>query len=84
MPVRKFRSVEQMNQPAWHRPGDPALYQAIASVWNFGRQTHPRLFEPGVRRYTSFDEMRRAQDELEAKHVQAVRARRRRPPPSPG
>ena len=30
MPVRKFRHVEQMNQPHGREPGDPDLYRTIA------------------------------------------------------
>jgi len=32
MPVYRFRSAEEMNQPRWREPGDPELYRAIASV----------------------------------------------------
>jgi hypothetical protein len=76
MPVRKFRSAEEMNQPIWHSPGDPALYQAIAAVWEMGRRTNPRLFPPGVHRYRSIEEMSRARDESEAEYVAALRTLR--------
>jgi hypothetical protein len=59
MPVRKFRSVEQMEQPLWRRPGDPQLYRAIAAVWRFGRRTVPRRIPPGVHRHRSIDELDR-------------------------
>jgi lipopolysaccharide/colanic/teichoic acid biosynthesis glycosyltransferase len=32
MTVRKFRSVEEMEDSTWREPGDPRLWQAIASV----------------------------------------------------
>lgn len=32
MPVRKFRSVEAMNQPVWRTPGDPELFRAIEEL----------------------------------------------------
>ncbi len=57
MPVKRFRSVEEMNQPVWRRPGDPALYQAIKAVWEFGQRTSSRRFAPGVRRFRSIEEM---------------------------
>lgn len=53
MPVRKFRSVEDMNAPVWRAPGDPALYVAIGAVWERGARLSPRRFTPGVRRFTS-------------------------------
>jgi hypothetical protein len=57
MPVRKFRHVEQMNQPHWREPGDPDLYRTIARVWAFGRRTSRRRFPPGVHRYGSIEQL---------------------------
>ena len=62
MPVKKFRSVEEMNQVTWREPGSPELYEAIRSVWAFGSRTSSRRFRPGVHRYRSIEEM---QDGLE-------------------
>lgn len=60
MPVRKFKSVEQMEQQGtWRQPGDPHLYRAIAQVWAFGRRSVPRRIPPGVHRYRSIDELDR-------------------------
>src|SRR2546427_10839288 len=55
MPIRRFRSVEEMNQPVWRKPGE--LYQAIKATWDFGLRTQKRRFQPGVRRYRSIEEM---------------------------
>jgi len=60
MPLRKFRSVEDMEQPAWREPGDPQLYRAIRHVWAFGRRVVPRHFPPGVHRYRSIEDLDRA------------------------
>lgn len=57
MPVRRFRSVEEMNQPVWRRPGDPELFDAIRAVWEFGQRTSLSHFQPGVRRFRSIEEM---------------------------
>jgi hypothetical protein len=57
MPVRKFRNVDQMNQPQWREPGDPHLYRAIARLWAFGQRTRRRRFPPGVHRYRSIEEL---------------------------
>lgn len=57
MPVRKFRSVEEMNQPIWREPGSPELFAAIRRVWSFGRRSSPRRFKPGVYRFRSIEEM---------------------------
>jgi hypothetical protein len=62
-PVRKFRSVEEMESPIWRRPGDLDLYRAIAQVWAFGRRTAPRRFPPGVHRHRSIEELDRQVEE---------------------
>jgi hypothetical protein len=61
MPVRKFRSVEEMNQPVWRRPGEPGLYEAIAALWELGRRTSKKRWTPGVRRFRSIEAMDAAQ-----------------------
>jgi hypothetical protein len=65
MPVRKFRSVEEMNQPVWRTPGDEALYRTIAGVWATGMRLRPRTFPPGVRRYRSIEALEAAADQME-------------------
>jgi hypothetical protein len=62
MPVKKFRSIEDMETPIWRSPGDPALYQAMAALWELARRTRHRRFPRGVSRYTSVEEMSRAQE----------------------
>jgi hypothetical protein len=57
MPVRRFRSVEELNQPRWREPGDPALYRAIESLWAAGQRSFERRFPPGVHRYRSIEEL---------------------------
>ena len=62
MPVRKFRSAEEMNQPLWREPGDPELYRAIRAVWDFGHRTSTRRSTPGVQKFRSIEEMKAAKD----------------------
>lgn len=62
MPVRKFRSVEQMDGAAWRTPGDPALFRAIAALWDLGARTSRRRYPPGVHRHASVVEMQRVQE----------------------
>ena len=57
MPVRKFRTVEDMERPGWRRPGDPDLYRAIRRVWEFGQRSNRRRFPPGVYRHRSIDQL---------------------------
>lgn len=60
MPVRRFRSVEELNQPRWRQPGDPSLYRAIESLWTAGHRSFERRYPSGVHRYRSIDEMNAA------------------------
>ncbi len=62
MPVRKFRSVEEMNQPVWREPGDAALYRTMAALWEMGRRLKKHRFRPGVTRFRSIDELEMVAD----------------------
>lgn len=63
MPVRKFRSVADMNQPIWGQPGDPALYRTMAALWDTGRRLQTRRFTPGVYRFLDVGELESAADD---------------------
>jgi hypothetical protein len=67
MPVRKFRSIEEMNQPIWREPGDPALYRVIASLWEAGVRTSTRRYPPGLHKHRSIDEMQEVQERWAAR-----------------
>ncbi|MGA7613545.1 MAG: hypothetical protein WBX15_00050 [Thermoanaerobaculia bacterium] len=62
MPIRKFRSVDEMNRPHWRQPGSPELARAIERVWDFGQRTSRLRFPPGVYRYRSIEEMNAQQE----------------------
>ena len=62
MPIRKFRSVEEMSAPVWRRPGDPELYRVMAALWDVGRRTRRRLYPPGVHKHASIEEMAQRQE----------------------
>ena len=71
MPIRKFRSVEEMNQPCWRLPGDPALYAAIAGIWTAGARLQRRQFPPGVHRHRSIEELDALVERWQQAHVDA-------------
>ena len=72
MSVRKFRSVEAIPTP-WFLPGDPALWRAIAAIWDFGQRTiHPR-FPPGVYRHRSIEELGRLEAAWAAANFRSFR-----------
>ena len=57
MPVRRFRSVAEMEQPLWREPGDPELLQVIAALWATGASTVRPRFPPGVHRHRSIESL---------------------------
>jgi len=65
MPVRRFRSVEEMSQPVWRQPGDPELYRTMRALWALAAKTSRRRFKPGLYRFRSIVEMQEAAAELE-------------------
>lgn len=77
MPVRRFRSVYEMEQPVWRTPGDPELYRAIAAIWELGMRTLPRRFPPGVHRRRSIDALNAATDAWQRENLEALRQQRR-------
>jgi len=62
MPVRRFRSIEDMSRAHWREPGDPDLYRTMARVWAFGQRTGGHRFPPGVYRCRSVDELNERSD----------------------
>jgi hypothetical protein len=78
MPLRKFRSLQEMEDALWREPGDPALAQAIKRVWDFAARTVPRRFPPGVHRHRSIDEAQALRDQWEERDFQEFWERQRR------
>ena len=78
MPVRKFRSLEEMQEmedSLWREPG-PELWRAIASVWRFAERTCPKRFPPGVYRHRSIEDVQRQRAVWEEANFRALRERR--------
>ncbi len=48
MPVRRFRSVEEMEESVWMDRDDPRLWSTIASVWALSTRLCPAHYPPGV------------------------------------
>ena len=71
MPIRKFRSVADMEHPQWREPGDPILYRTIAQLWHYGQRTAGYRFPPGVYRHRSIVELNAQTEQWNIAHVQA-------------
>lgn len=62
MPVRKFRSVEEMSAPPWRVPGDPETVRAMAGLWEIAWRTRRRSYPPGVHKHASIEDMQQTQE----------------------
>ncbi len=76
MPVRKFRSLQEMEDSLWREPGEPELLKAIRSVWSFAARTCPRRFPPGVYKHRSLEEAQRQREIWEEESFQELWRRR--------
>jgi hypothetical protein len=82
MPVRKFRSIEEMNaadSDRWLDSTDPRLADRIALHWSMWKVMLPPLRPLGVRKYRSTEEMNRDRERWEdARIAQIGEARRKK------
>jgi len=76
MPVRKFRSLEAMEDSLWREPGDPGLWRAIDRVWRFAAESCPRHFPPGVYRHHSIEEAQQLREVWDEANFRAFWERR--------
>ncbi len=72
MPVYRFRSIDEMSDPSRREPGDPALYRAIASLWDASRRLAPRRYPHGVYRFRSVDDANRHREAWEAANAARI------------
>lgn len=76
MPVRKFRSVEEMKASRGYDRNDPVLAGVIKGVWDFGERTARLRFPPGVHRHRTLDELNARTAEWASENFRAFQARR--------
>jgi hypothetical protein len=77
MPLRKFRSLQAMEDALWYAPGDAALWPAIRRVWDFAERTVSRRFPPGVHKHRSLEEAQALREAWEEKDFRAFWERQR-------
>lgn len=83
MPVRRFRSVEEMKRDRGYEPGDPLLARVIEGIWTFGERTAGLRFPPGVHRHRSVEEMNALTDRWARENFEALMRRRASAPDEP-
>ena len=77
MPVRKFHSVEEM-EDHWYEPGDPALIEAIRALWDFAARTRQAHFPPGVYKHRTIEDLNAQTERWDQSNFEAFHARRKR------
>ena len=77
MPVKKFRSVEEMEGNTWREPGDPELFRAMKATWQFAQRTLQPRFPPGVYKHRSIEDAEKQREEWERANFEAHQARLR-------
>ena len=77
MPVRKFRSVEEMDGNTWRKAGDPELFRAIRATWDLAHRTLRPRFPPGVYKHRSIEDAEKLRLEWERANFEAYQARLR-------
>ncbi|HEX7677506.1 MAG TPA: hypothetical protein VF713_05240 [Thermoanaerobaculia bacterium] len=79
MPVRKFRSIEEMNafEDEQLRRDDPNLVSRIKALWDTWRYLIPPLNVPkGVHKFRSIEEMNAFKERYENERIDRMRAGR--------
>jgi hypothetical protein len=79
MPVRRFRSVEEMEDNTWYGRNDPRLFQAIRSTWEFARKVTQPRFPPGVYKHRTVEEAQELREVWERANFVEFHRRRRAP-----
>jgi len=75
MPIRKFRSIEEMNaadSELWCAEPDAAYYQRVRQLWEASARLNPRTWPKGVFKFRSIEEAQAQRDQLLAEHIQRL------------
>jgi hypothetical protein len=73
MPVRKFRSVEEMPGPPALTPLDPDNLRSALSLMEVAYRLFPWSFPPGVHKFRSVEEADSHRQEWEARMIRERR-----------
>jgi hypothetical protein len=71
VPVRKFRSVGEMEAPPWREPLDPENLRLGCDLSSFATRLRPRRFPPGLHKHRSVEEASRQRELWEAEGAAA-------------
>lgn len=77
MPIRKFRTIEEMNaadSELWCAEPDAAYYQRVRKLWETSARLNPRTYPRGVFKFRTQEEAQAQRDQLLAEHIRQTRA----------
>ena len=77
MPVRKFRTIEEMNAFDAERrrlaPNDPRLHERIRAHWAEWSRLVPTAIPRGLRKYRTIEEMTADREQWERARIERLR-----------
>ena len=80
MPVRKYRSIEEMNrEPRWLPNGDPSIPRKIRYLWRLSEfllRPVGACIPRGIRKYRSIEEAEADRERWEQERVDRLRVER--------
>lgn len=79
MPVIRYRDISEMAD-VWREPGDPALFRAIARLWEMSAALAPRRYPPGVYRTQDIEQSNRLSERWNVNNIRQLRASRGQAP----
>lgn len=74
MPVRKYRRVEEMQQPLPGRPLDWQNLERAFELMDLAARMFPMRYPPGVRRFRALEDANRYRDALQTAQIRRARA----------
>lgn len=74
MPIKRYRSIEEVPAPERRDPSDPEFLERLFAFLSSPPRRLPPLFEPGIYKYRSVEE---ANEAREAALIERARAARR-------
>ena len=79
MPVKKFRSIEEMDaarSDLWCDQPDAAYYERVRQLWDRSWRMNPRQWPRGVFKFRSIEEANAHRDQMLTEHIRSLRRRR--------
>ncbi len=79
MPIKKFRSVEEMDgarRDLWCDKPDEACFRRIARLWKRSAQINPRKFPKGVIKYRTLEEAQADRERWQKEHIRRIQSER--------